>query len=61
MQAAAGSPQLCCQRRQLWILREADWDTNPCVSFEEHRSEGIQISQTDYERVVKFTKKTKRS
>ena len=31
MQGAAGSPQFCCQRRQLWILREADWDANLSV------------------------------
>ena len=31
MQGAAGSPQFCCQRRRLWILREADWDANLCT------------------------------
>ena len=30
-QGAAGSPQFCCQRRRLWILREADWDANLCT------------------------------
>ena len=28
MQGAARSPQFCCQRRQLWIPREADCDAN---------------------------------
>ena len=32
-QGAAGSSQFCCQRRQLWILREADWDVNLCTCF----------------------------
>ena len=30
-QGAAGSSQFCCQRRQLWILRETDWDVNLCT------------------------------
>ena len=30
-QGAAGSPQFCCQRRRLWMLREADWDANLCT------------------------------
>ena len=30
-QGGAGSPQFCCQRRQLWLLREADWDANLCT------------------------------
>ena len=30
-QGAAGSPQFCCQRRRLWILRETDWDANLCT------------------------------
>ena len=34
MQGAAGSPQFCCQRRQLWILCEADWDANLCTFIE---------------------------
>ena len=31
MQGAAGNPQFCCQRRQLWTFREADWDANLCT------------------------------
>ena len=34
LQGSGGSPsqpQFCCQRRQLWILREADWDANLCT------------------------------
>ena len=31
LQGAAGSPQFRCQRRQLWILRDADWDANLCT------------------------------
>ena len=34
LQGAAGSSQFCCQRRQLWILREADWDVNLCTCVE---------------------------
>ncbi len=30
-QGVAGRSQFCCQRRQLWILREADWDVNLCT------------------------------
>ena len=31
LQGAAGSPQSCCQRRQLWIFRDADWDADLCA------------------------------
>ena len=33
-QGAAGNPQFCCQRRQLWTFREADWDANLCTCQE---------------------------